>query len=146
MHKAGMINSRGALEDSGDNPAVSGPGSSGAEFVVVSAEENHGSEITFRSQRCQRNPTRQRRYADRRNILLQKAGVTEQEIEAVFIAGAFGTYLGCAKWNRYRHVPAPGKRNALFRWVMRPGRGPGWHCCRPENETGCVRCPPGDFT
>ena len=92
MHKAGMINSRGALEDSGDNPRVR-PGSSGAEFVVVSAEENHGSEITF--SRSDVNEIQLAKGAMRTgvNILLQKAGVTEQEIEAVFIAGAFGTYL-----------------------------------------------------
>jgi uncharacterized 2Fe-2S/4Fe-4S cluster protein (DUF4445 family) len=92
MHKAGVINSRGALDDSGDNPRVRS-GSSGTEFVVVFAEENHGSEITF--SRSDVNEIQLAKGAMRTgvNILLQKAGVTEQEIDAVFIAGAFGTYL-----------------------------------------------------
>ncbi|MGD0752548.1 MAG: ASKHA domain-containing protein [Anaerolineales bacterium] len=92
MHKAGMINSRGALDDSGNNPRVR-PGSRGAEFIVISAEENHGAEITF--SRSDINEIQLAKGAMRTgvNLLLQKAGVQEQEIEAVFIAGAFGTYL-----------------------------------------------------
>jgi uncharacterized 2Fe-2S/4Fe-4S cluster protein (DUF4445 family) len=92
MHKAGMINSRGALDASMDNERIRNSGH-GLEFVVASAEENHGTEITF--SRSDVNEIQLAKGAMRTgvNILLQKAGVKEQDIDTIFIAGAFGTYL-----------------------------------------------------
>jgi uncharacterized 2Fe-2S/4Fe-4S cluster protein (DUF4445 family) len=92
LHKAGMLNSRGALVASVDNPRIR-PAERGLEFLVVSAEENHGTEITF--SRSDVNEIQLAKGAMRTgvNILLQKAGVKEQDIDRIFIAGAFGTYL-----------------------------------------------------
>ncbi len=92
MHQAGMLNSRGALDGSMDNPRIR-LGSHGLEFVVTTAEENRGNEITFN--RSDVNEIQLAKGAIRTgvNILLQKAGVKEQDIDMVFIAGAFGTYL-----------------------------------------------------
>ncbi len=92
MHKAGIINARGALDASMDNERIRN-GGHGLEFVVASAEGNHGTEITF--SRSDVNEIQLAKGAMRTgvNILLQKAGVQEQEIDTVFIAGAFGTYL-----------------------------------------------------
>lgn len=92
MLKAGMINSRGVLDGSRDNLRIRN-GGHGLEFVVVSAEENHGREITF--SRSDINEIQLAKGAIRTgmHILLQKAGVKEQDIDAIVIAGAFGTYL-----------------------------------------------------
>ena len=92
MHRAGMINSRGALDTSMGNGRIRNSGH-GLEFVVASAEENNGTEITF--SRSDVNEIQLAKGAMRTgvNILLQKAGVNEEDIDTIFIAGAFGTYL-----------------------------------------------------
>jgi uncharacterized 2Fe-2S/4Fe-4S cluster protein (DUF4445 family) len=93
MHRAGLLNSRGAPDLSKGDPRLRQGERGGAEFVLVTAEENHGTEITF--SRSDVNEIQLAKGAMRTgvNILLQKAGVTEQELDAIFIAGAFGTYL-----------------------------------------------------
>jgi uncharacterized 2Fe-2S/4Fe-4S cluster protein (DUF4445 family) len=92
LHRAGWLNERGGLDLSRGGGRIR-QGERGAEFVVASAQENGGREITF--SRSDVNEIQLAKGAMRTgaNILLQKAGVSEQEIDAIFIAGAFGTYL-----------------------------------------------------
>jgi uncharacterized 2Fe-2S/4Fe-4S cluster protein (DUF4445 family) len=92
MRKANIITSRGAFSNSGVNPRVR-KGDHGLEFVVASADENRGTEITFN--RSDINEIQLAKGAMRTgvNILLQMAGVEEKDIDTVIIAGAFGTYL-----------------------------------------------------
>jgi len=92
------------------------------------------------------NPTRQRRYADSVNIPAPKGGRNRAvEIEAVFIAGAFGTYLDVQSGIDIGMFPRL-EKNALFRWVMRPDGGQVGTVVDRKTKTGCVRCPPGDLT
>jgi uncharacterized 2Fe-2S/4Fe-4S cluster protein (DUF4445 family) len=92
LRKANIITSRGAFNNSGVNPRVR-KGDHGLEFVVASADENRGTEITFN--RSDINEIQLAKGAMRTgvNILLQMAGVEEKDIDTVIIAGAFGTYL-----------------------------------------------------
>lgn len=92
MRRAGIINSRGAMNVVSGNPRVRS-GAHGSEFVVVAATENGGTEITF--SRSDANEIQLAKGAIRAgvNILLQHAGVIEADINEVIIAGAFGTYL-----------------------------------------------------
>jgi uncharacterized 2Fe-2S/4Fe-4S cluster protein (DUF4445 family) len=92
MRKAGIINTRGSLVISENNPRVR-QGDHEEVFVVASAEENQGTEITF-----SRNDVSEIQLAKGAmragvKILLQKAGLKEQDIDTVIVAGAFGTYL-----------------------------------------------------
>jgi uncharacterized 2Fe-2S/4Fe-4S cluster protein (DUF4445 family) len=91
MRRAGIINSRGAMNFASSNPRVRN-GAHGGEFVVATIE-NGGTEITF--SRSDINEIQLAKGAIRAgvNILLQHAGVTEGDIDEVIIAGAFGTYL-----------------------------------------------------
>ncbi len=91
MRRAGIINSRGALNVAAGNPRVRS-GEHGAEFVVAAIEKD-GTQITF--SRSDINEIQLAKGAIRAgvNILLQHAGVTEADINQVIIAGAFGTYL-----------------------------------------------------
>jgi uncharacterized 2Fe-2S/4Fe-4S cluster protein (DUF4445 family) len=92
MRRAGIINSRGALDVASRNPRIRS-GAHGGEFVVVASTENDGTEITF--SRSDANEIQLAKGAIRAgvNILLQHAGVTQDDINEVIIAGAFGTYL-----------------------------------------------------
>ena len=92
MHKAGIVNSRGALNLSKDDPRIR-QGAHGLEFVLVAASENGEREITFN--RSDVNEIQLAKSAIRTGvkILLEKAGIEEHAIDTVFIAGAFGTYL-----------------------------------------------------
>lgn len=92
MCKAGIINSRGALNASAGDQRIR-QGDHGLEFVLVSASLNEGREITF--SRSDVNEVQLAKGAMRTGvkILLKKAGIEEQDIDTIFIAGAFGTYL-----------------------------------------------------
>lgn len=92
MLRAGIINARGAMDLKRGNPRVR-RGEHGPEFVVVAENEKGGSEITFsRADLCEIQLAKGAMRAGV-NILLQRAGVTEGDIDDVIIAGAFGTYL-----------------------------------------------------
>jgi uncharacterized 2Fe-2S/4Fe-4S cluster protein (DUF4445 family) len=92
MRRAGIINSRGAMNLASGNPRLR-RGAHGSEFVVVTTTENDGTEITF--SRSDINEIQLAKGAIRAgiNILLKHAGVNEGDIDEVIIAGAFGTYL-----------------------------------------------------
>jgi uncharacterized 2Fe-2S/4Fe-4S cluster protein (DUF4445 family) len=92
MLKAGMINSRGAFIVSDTNPHIR-KGDHGPELIVVPAGGNQANGITF--SRKDVNEIQLAKGAMRTgvNILLKKAGIEEKDIDAVVIAGAFGTYL-----------------------------------------------------
>ncbi len=92
LRRVGLLDARGAFV-AAEKDARIRPGAHGAEFVLVSAAENEGREITF--SRADVNEIQLAKGAIRAGIrvLLQKAGVEEQAIDAVIIAGAFGTYL-----------------------------------------------------
>lgn len=68
-------------------------GDTGKEYVLVKAEDNAGVEIAF--SRRDINEIQLVKGAMRAgvNILLREAGINEKEIDAVYLAGAFGTYL-----------------------------------------------------
>ncbi len=93
MRKAGIIDRRGALAVSGHHPRIRIGSDRGLEFIVVSADENHGTEITF--DRCDVNEIQLAKGAIRAgiNILFKRAKINENDIRHVIIAGAFGTYL-----------------------------------------------------
>jgi uncharacterized 2Fe-2S/4Fe-4S cluster protein (DUF4445 family) len=89
MHRAGIINARGAMN--------SGPrvrrGEHGPEFIVVPGDENGGREIVFGRSDVSEIQLAKGAMRAGVNILLRRAGITEAEIDQVIIAGAFGTYL-----------------------------------------------------
>ena len=127
LRLAAIINPRGAFNDQVGHPRIR-RGAHGLEFVVVSAAENSGTEITF--SRSDVNEIQLAKGAIRTgiDILLQHAGVREESIEEVVIAGAFGTYLDVQSGieigmlpridrNRYRQVgnaAGSGARMALL--------------------------------
>jgi uncharacterized 2Fe-2S/4Fe-4S cluster protein (DUF4445 family) len=92
MRKAGYLNSRGALDGSKGTPFIR-QGKNGLEFVLVPSLEKEGREIIF--DRSDVNEIQLAKSAMRTGvqILLQKAGIDEKEIDSVVIAGAFGSYL-----------------------------------------------------
>jgi uncharacterized 2Fe-2S/4Fe-4S cluster protein (DUF4445 family) len=92
MLKAGIVNSRGALNPSNIDSRIRN-GVHGPEFVLVSASKNGEREITFN--RSDINEIQLAKGAMRTGvkILLKKAGLEEKDIDTVIIAGAFGTYL-----------------------------------------------------
>ena len=92
LYKAGIINSRGALNVSKKDARIR-QGAHGLEFVLVAASSSAEREVTFN--RSDINEIQLAKGAMRSGvmILLEKAGLTEQDIDAVFLAGAFGTYL-----------------------------------------------------
>jgi uncharacterized 2Fe-2S/4Fe-4S cluster protein (DUF4445 family) len=92
LHKAGIINSRGAFIPSKEDARIQ-QGVHGLEFVLVKASRKGKREITFN--RSDINEIQLAKGAMRSGvkILLEKAGIEEKEIDAVIIAGAFGTYL-----------------------------------------------------
>ena len=92
MLRAGIIDKRGAMSLTAHHPRVR-RGENGPEFVVVTPLEAEGHEIAF-----SRNDVSEIQLAKGAmragvNILLQRAGVTEADLDEVIIAGAFGTYL-----------------------------------------------------
>jgi uncharacterized 2Fe-2S/4Fe-4S cluster protein (DUF4445 family) len=92
MHRAGIINSRGALNASNGVSRIR-QGAHGLEFVLVPASGDGDREITFN--RSDVNEIQLAKGAMRTGvkILLEKAGLQEKNIDTVIIAGAFGTYL-----------------------------------------------------
>jgi uncharacterized 2Fe-2S/4Fe-4S cluster protein (DUF4445 family) len=92
MRKAGYLNSHGALDGSKGTPFIR-QGKNGLEFVLVPSLEKEGREIIF--DRSDVNEIQLAKSAMRTGvqILLQKAGIDEKDIDSVVIAGAFGSYL-----------------------------------------------------
>ncbi|MBN2385695.1 MAG: DUF4445 domain-containing protein [Anaerolineales bacterium] len=92
LRTAGIITSRGGFTPGLSHPRLRAGGSS-PEFIVAWADENEGREITF--DRRDVNEVQLAKAAMRAgiDILLARAGIAEQEIDTVIIAGAFGTYL-----------------------------------------------------
>jgi uncharacterized 2Fe-2S/4Fe-4S cluster protein (DUF4445 family) len=92
LRRAGIINPRGAFTDLEHNPRVR-QGVHGPEFIVATASENGGAEITF--SRSDVNEIQLAKGAMRAgvNILLRHAGIQENDIDEIIVAGAFGTYL-----------------------------------------------------
>jgi len=89
--RAGIIDSRGAMH-ADKHPRVR-QGEHGPEFVVVTAEENNGREITFSRADIAEIQLAKGAIRAGIRILLKHAGITEADIDRVIIAGAFGTYL-----------------------------------------------------
>ena len=92
MFKAGIINRRGAFELSAGNPRLR-RGAHGPEYILVSAVENNGVEITFSRSDVSEIQLAKSAMRTGMHILLQKADLDERDIDTVVIAGAFGTYL-----------------------------------------------------
>ncbi len=92
MRKAGIIQRNGSMATNGYHPRIR-KGVHGAEFVVAEVGEDGETEITF--SRADVNEIQLAKGAMRAgvNVLLQRAGISEQDIDTVIIAGAFGTYL-----------------------------------------------------
>jgi uncharacterized 2Fe-2S/4Fe-4S cluster protein (DUF4445 family) len=92
MRRAGIIDRRGMMPLTNGHARVR-RGEHGPEFVVATPAESGGPEITF-----SRNDVSEIQLAKGAmragvNIMLQRAGVTETDLDEVIIAGAFGTYL-----------------------------------------------------
>jgi uncharacterized 2Fe-2S/4Fe-4S cluster protein (DUF4445 family) len=92
MLKTGIITSRGSFDASRVHPRIR-RGERGAEFVLVPASDNKGTEITFNRSDVSEVQLAKGAMRAGIEILLQHAGVGEKDIDAVVIAGAFGTYL-----------------------------------------------------
>ncbi len=92
MRRANIINGRGAFRRDGDNPRIR-PGDRGHEFIVVQADENDGNEVTFDRQDISEIQLAKAAMRAGVNMLLERAGVQEADIDELIIAGAFGTYL-----------------------------------------------------
>lgn len=92
MRLAGILTPRGAPNQDSTHPRLR-RGDRGFEFVVVPGDENGGTEITFSREDVTEIQLAKGAIRAGINILLQKAGIAESDIEEVIIAGAFGTYL-----------------------------------------------------
>jgi uncharacterized 2Fe-2S/4Fe-4S cluster protein (DUF4445 family) len=92
MAKAGIVNKSGGINPPENHHRIR-KGTHGLEFILVPASENKGKEITF--SRRDINEIQLAKGAMRTSvqILLEKAGLSEADIDTVIIAGAFGTYL-----------------------------------------------------
>lgn len=89
LFRAGVLDTSGALK--ADFRVR--PNDAGGEFIMVSADENNGREITLSRSDVVEVQLAKAAIRAGINILLHKAGVLESEIEEIVIAGAFGTYL-----------------------------------------------------
>jgi uncharacterized 2Fe-2S/4Fe-4S cluster protein (DUF4445 family) len=92
MLKTGIITSRGSFDVSRVDPRIR-RGEHGAEFVLLPASDNKGTEITFNRSDVSEVQLAKGAMRAGVDILLQHAGVDEKDIDAVVLAGAFGTYL-----------------------------------------------------
>jgi uncharacterized 2Fe-2S/4Fe-4S cluster protein (DUF4445 family) len=92
LRTAGLINTRGAFTDLAADPRLR-QGPHGPEFVLVAAGGEIGPEITFNRQDITEIQLAKGAMRAGVNILLKKAGISEQDLDKVVIAGAFGTYL-----------------------------------------------------
>ncbi|MBI4789677.1 MAG: DUF4445 domain-containing protein [Chloroflexi bacterium] len=92
MRHANIINARGAFPRDGNAPRVR-RNDRGFEFVVVTGEENGGTEITFDRKDISEIQLAKGAMRAGVNILLKHAGVTDADVDELIIAGAFGTYL-----------------------------------------------------
>lgn len=90
--KEGVINARGSFVKGSSNPRVR-KGQKGYEYVLVEAGENAGKEISFNRKDISEIQLVKGSIRAGIEILLEKAGVPESDIDQVMIAGAFGTYL-----------------------------------------------------
>jgi len=92
LRKNEIINNMGAFSKE-QIPERVQKGLQGDEFVLVPDSKNNGREITFT--RGDINQIQLAKGAMRTgvDILLEKAGITAKDLDAVIIAGAFGTYL-----------------------------------------------------
>jgi len=92
LHRAGILNSRGAMKE-GPRVRRGTQSAHGPEFIVVPGNENGGREIVF--SRTDVSEIQLAKGAMRAgvNILLKRVGIAEADIDQVIIAGAFGTYL-----------------------------------------------------
>jgi uncharacterized 2Fe-2S/4Fe-4S cluster protein (DUF4445 family) len=92
LRKSEIITMRGSFSKDNHNERVQ-KGFHGDEFVLVSASENRERQITFN--RSDINQIQLAKGAMRTgvDILLDKDGLTAKDLDAVIIAGAFGTYL-----------------------------------------------------
>jgi uncharacterized 2Fe-2S/4Fe-4S cluster protein (DUF4445 family) len=92
LRRAGILNQRGAFTHLDDNPRIR-TGEHGREYVVIPAAENRDAEITFNREDVKEIQLAKGAIRAGVQILLQQAGLDENELEAVILAGAFGTYL-----------------------------------------------------
>jgi uncharacterized 2Fe-2S/4Fe-4S cluster protein (DUF4445 family) len=92
LRRAGILTPRGAFSKEYQGPRLR-RGEHGLEFILVAGADNAGAEITF--DRRDVNEIQLAKGAMRAgvNILLEKAGIEEGDLDLVVIAGAFGTYL-----------------------------------------------------
>lgn len=92
MRRAGIITPMGAFKSDRSDARIKRT-ARGVAYVVVPAEENSGSEISFDRQDVVEIQLAKAAMRAGVNILLKRAGVTEAEIDEFIIAGAFGTFL-----------------------------------------------------
>jgi uncharacterized 2Fe-2S/4Fe-4S cluster protein (DUF4445 family) len=91
MYRVGIVDNRGALQDSDERVAGTGKG---REFVLVPAEQT-GHSRDIKLSRADVNEIQLAKAAIRSgiDILLFQAGIDVSKIDRFIVAGAFGTYL-----------------------------------------------------
>lgn len=90
LRQAGILDSRGAM---GSHPRVRN-GKNGLEFVIVEAvETGHGRDLVLTRRDVGEIQLAKGAMRAGMNILLKEAGLSEDDVDEIVIAGAFGTYI-----------------------------------------------------
>lgn len=89
LRKSGLITSRGGFDKERSDPRLR-QGEVGLEYVL---SEVGGTEVTFNRRDVNEIQLAKSAMRTGMNILLRRAGLREQDIDTVILAGAFGTYL-----------------------------------------------------
>ncbi len=92
LRKNEIINNRGAFGKN-KNPERIQKGPQGDEFILVPNNEKNDREITFTRDDINQIQLAKGAMRTGVDILLEKTGITAKDLDAVVIAGAFGTYL-----------------------------------------------------
>ena len=90
MRRAGILTALGAMNISSGHPRLRS-GKKGLEFIVVPILHDGGTEITFSRADVSQVQLAKGAMRSGINILLQRAGISELDIDEIIIAGAFET-------------------------------------------------------
>ena len=91
LRRNGLLNPRGGFVTGSGNPRLR-QGAAGWEYVLAPGVDG-GAEITFNRRDVNEIQLAKAAMRAGMQVLMQRAGVREQEIDTVILAGAFGTYL-----------------------------------------------------
>jgi uncharacterized 2Fe-2S/4Fe-4S cluster protein (DUF4445 family) len=91
LRKADLLDARGAL--SGEHPRLTGVGKGAAFLLAPAAESGTGREVKISRQDVNEIQLAKGAIRAGVEVLCERAGISESDIEAFIVAGAFGTYL-----------------------------------------------------